>query len=283
MSLFSKTQYDSFSTAYDGVNDLPITRAIIPNVERLVKPHIQGGRVLELACGTGYFTKFLLDWGAASVVGVDVSQAMVNLAKAEMKSAGPAYESKTKFMVADCSSPFTVPAAAEGGGSAEEPEQFDLVFAAWLLNYAYDQATMTAMFSNIARHLKPTGRLVTVLPHPETDPMVCIDHVNAQHKLGYGYRVEVLNPLPSPPGGYHVHLYFDTNPVVDFGNYYLPMQIHEQGAKEGGMKGKLTWEEVQISSDYADVNRYMETPLPKGFLDEWLKYPDFGILVVEKE
>src|ERR1700761_138364 len=172
MSHFSKTQYDTFSTAYDNVNDLPISRAIVPNVERLVQPYIRGAHVLELACGTGFFTRHLLDWGASSIVGVDVSQEMINIAQPEMQR-NPQYAGKCRFMLADCSAPFTV--AGPDGGSEEG--KFDLVFAAWLLNYSPDLATMTETFKNISKHLRPGGRFVSILPHPDKDPMVCIEHV----------------------------------------------------------------------------------------------------------
>ncbi|KIW97942.1 uncharacterized protein Z519_01526 [Cladophialophora bantiana CBS 173.52] len=278
MSLFSKTQYNSISASYDSVNDLPISRAIVVNVERLIRPHIRGARVLELACGTGFFTRHMLNWGAATVVGVDVSQAMIDIAEVETAK-HPEHAGKYRFMVADCSAPFSASdEGIEGGGGGG----FDLVFAAWLLNYAQDQATMGAMFRNVADHLNPGGRFISVLPHPEDDPMVCISQVNAQRKLGYGYGIEVRKALPEIKDGYYVHLFFDTVPSVDFGNYYLPKNVHETAARQGGMKGALTWEPVAMPDDYDEINRYMQDPVPRGYFDQWLQYPDFGILVVEK-
>ena len=277
MSQFSKTQYDTFSTAYDGVNDLPISRAIVPNVERLVQPYIKDARVLELACGSGFLTRHLLDWGASSIVGVDVSHEMINLAQAEL-SRHAQHAGKYRLTVADCSSPFTTHDAQ----NHSEEGTFDLVFAAWLLNYSPDLATMTEMFKNISKHLRPGGRFVTVLPHPDKDAMNCINHVNAQHKQGYGYRIDVREALSDIPNGYAVHLTFDTHPPVEFGNYYLPMTVHEQAARDGGMKGSLRWEAVTLPEDDDVLNRYMKESVPKGYFDEWLKYPDFGILVVEK-
>ena len=159
MTHVSTTQYNSLSASYGAVNDRPVSRAIVINIERVLAPHIRGARVLELACGTGFFTRHLLDWGAASVVGVDVSQAMVDVARTKFGAVD-----KCKFMIADCAAPFD---AREDGG-----EGFDLVFAAWLLNYAADEAQMTAMWENISSHLKPGGRLVAVAPHPEEDPIV---------------------------------------------------------------------------------------------------------------
>jgi len=278
MSHFSKTQYNNISSSYDNINDLPISRAIVPNVERLVHPYIKGARVLELACGTGFFTKYMLDWGASSIVGVDVSQGMVDAAESELQKRNE-YAGKYRFMVADCSVPFSIadPESKDGEGA------FDIVFAAWLLNYAQDLPTMTEMFKNISKHLKPGGRFVSVLPHPEKDPMNCINAVNEQSKQGYGYRIEVQRPIEGIQNGYQVQLYFDTDPPVDFGNYYLPMTVHEQAARDGGMKGKLRWPEVTLPEDQDVLNRYMVDPIPKGHMDEWLKYPDFGFLVVEKQ
>ena len=278
MSQFSKTQYDTFSNNYDSINDLPITRVIVPNVERLVQPHVKAARVLELACGTGFFTKYLLDWGASSIVGVDVSQAMIDLAQANLQR-HEQYDGKYRFMLADCSSPFTIEDTQEG---ATKEAKFDLVFAAWLLNYAPDLPTMTEMFKNISRHLRADGRFVTVLPHPEVDPTVCIDNINAMYEKGYDYRVEVRERLQNV-NGYHVHLHFDTDPPVDFGNYYLSMKVHEQAARDGGMKGTLSWEDVTVPEDHDFLNRYMKEPIPKGSIDEWMMYPDCGILVVQKE
>ncbi|KIX92873.1 uncharacterized protein Z520_11349 [Fonsecaea multimorphosa CBS 102226] len=290
MSHFSKTQYNAFSESYDAVNDLPISRAIVINVERLIRPHIRGKRVLELACGTGFFTRHMLDWGAASVVGVDVSQAMVDIATSEMARQRPQHKGKYRFMVADCSAPFSAHAHAGEGTEGEEEEEeqegggeFDLVFAAWLLNYAPDQPTMTAMFRNISTHLKPDGRFISVLPHPEDDPMVCIDRVNAARQLGYGYGIQVRKSLaPAIPRAYYVHLFFDSTPPVDFGNYYLPKHVHERAAREGGMEGALAWEAVTLPDDYDEINRYMKDPVSPGYFDRWLEYPDFGILIVEK-
>jgi ubiquinone/menaquinone biosynthesis C-methylase UbiE len=159
MTHFSSTQYNSISSEYDAVNNLPISRAIVINVERAVSQDIKGAKVLELACGTGFFTRHLLDWGATSVVGVDISQGMIDIAQAEFSKSSDA--SRCQFMLADCTQPFDI-----GAGG------FDLVFAAWLLNYSADEAIMTAIFRNITRHLKPGGRLVTVAPHAEEDPMV---------------------------------------------------------------------------------------------------------------
>src|SRR5262245_53529965 len=44
---------------------------------------LSGKSVIDLACGEGYYTRELRRMGAARVVGVDLSQEMISLAKAE--------------------------------------------------------------------------------------------------------------------------------------------------------------------------------------------------------
>lgn len=45
------------------------------------KPYVRGKRVLDAACGEGYGSRLMHEWGAASVVGVDVSEVAVEKAK----------------------------------------------------------------------------------------------------------------------------------------------------------------------------------------------------------
>jgi 2-polyprenyl-3-methyl-5-hydroxy-6-metoxy-1,4-benzoquinol methylase len=43
---------------------------------------LEGTRVLDLACGFGFYTRLLKQEGAAQVVGVDLSPEMIRLARA---------------------------------------------------------------------------------------------------------------------------------------------------------------------------------------------------------
>jgi hypothetical protein len=111
---------------------------------------------------------------------------------------------------------------------------------------------------------------------------VSINHIDAAFAAKYGYRVELLSQLPAGNGGYHVRLYFATTPPVDFETYFLPMSVYEKAARAAGIKGKFAWEDVTLPEDYDVVNRYLVEPVPKGYFDDFLKYPDFGVLVAEK-
>ena len=112
-------------------------------MEAVIKPYIRGARVLDLACGTGHHSKACIGWGASSVVGVDISPTMVDVARRSTTS------EKIIFEVADCSKPKIY----RGG-------EYDLVFAGWLLNYAPSGKDMANMFRNVALNLKDGGRFI---------------------------------------------------------------------------------------------------------------------------
>lgn len=53
---------------------------------RKMLPDFQGKRVLDLGCGFGWHCRFAVENGAKSVIGVDISQKMLNIAKSKTKS-----------------------------------------------------------------------------------------------------------------------------------------------------------------------------------------------------
>lgn len=131
---------------------------------------LSGKSVLDLACGAGFYTRLIRQRGAGHVMGVDLSQAMIDVARAEeaAQPLGIAYN------VADVT-------------NMSHLGTFDVVTAVWLLHYARTQEELRSMCRNIGRNLAPGGRLISVLPNP--------DFVNALKDTEfYGFRTRVLNP-----------------------------------------------------------------------------------------
>lgn len=58
------TQYDDMGAAYEEMRKLPISVLQDANVEAAVAPFIKGAKVLDLACGTGHYSKKFFEWGA---------------------------------------------------------------------------------------------------------------------------------------------------------------------------------------------------------------------------
>ena len=68
----------------DGAPEWPALRALLPE--------LSGLRVLDLGCGFGWFCRFARQQGAASVLGIDVSERMLARAKTETGDAAIGYQ-----------------------------------------------------------------------------------------------------------------------------------------------------------------------------------------------
>lgn len=78
----SGAQYDQIGSKYDEyARTATQKRAESYTVLQMVEP-LAGKRVLDLACGFGFYTRLLKQHGAAQVIGVDISPEMVRLGRA---------------------------------------------------------------------------------------------------------------------------------------------------------------------------------------------------------
>lgn len=142
-------QYDAIAEPYRRSKASPVRRAIeLPSFAALAGD-VRGLAVLDLACGEGFYARWLKRHGAAAVTGVDVSPAMIELAEASERAAPLGI----RYVCAD---------------AAELPELgcFGLVTAAYLLHYAPDTDALFAMARHAARCLPPGGRFVTLTENP---------------------------------------------------------------------------------------------------------------------
>lgn len=112
---------------------------------------VAGLSVLEAACSDGHFGRLLHDAGATRIHGVDLSPAMIALARE--RCPGPAFS----FEVCDL-------ARFRPAGP------YDLALLSYALTYAPDRATLGAMARHVAACLKPGGRLVAMVESPDLDP-----------------------------------------------------------------------------------------------------------------
>ena len=120
-----------------------------PPVLELCEP-IAGRTVLDLGCGEGYCARQLRARGAAKVVGVDVSLAMIEAAERE--------EGRNPLGIR-----YSVGNAT--GLESFADSTFDTVLAMFLYNYLTVQETL-ASFADVARVLRPSGTFVFAVPHP---------------------------------------------------------------------------------------------------------------------
>jgi ubiquinone/menaquinone biosynthesis C-methylase UbiE len=136
----ARTGYRSWSESYDEPGN-PII-ALEQPVVRALLDSVPGGRVLDAACGTGRHSRHLVDLGH-EVLGIDLSPEMLNRAAANVPEA--------TFVEGDLRD---IPAP---------DEHFDVVVCALALAHLAD---LRAGITELARVLRPGGRLVTSALHP---------------------------------------------------------------------------------------------------------------------
>lgn len=74
--------YDDIGEAFEGFKGLPLARYVeVPGFLALVG-EVRGRSVLDLACGTGFYSREFKRRGASDVLGVDISGVMVAAARA---------------------------------------------------------------------------------------------------------------------------------------------------------------------------------------------------------
>lgn len=148
-------QYDKIAEQYRRSKESPIRRYIEAHTFMGLIGDVSGLRVLDLACGEGFYSRRLKAAGAEHAVGVDISSAMIELAQTREREEPLGIE----YLCADV--------GAIDRGDVAGP--FDLVTAAYLLHYAPDEAALARMCTNIVAALPPGGRFVALNENPDQE------------------------------------------------------------------------------------------------------------------
>jgi ubiquinone/menaquinone biosynthesis C-methylase UbiE len=99
MSESMQAYYAARASEYDAVYRKPERQADLRAIEAWLPAWFQGARVLEVACGTGYWTRFIAP-AAASVQGIDTAPETLRIAEARLAEAGGAAP-KVRFQIGD--------------------------------------------------------------------------------------------------------------------------------------------------------------------------------------
>lgn len=112
---------------------------------RTMLPPLAGLRVVDLGCGFGWFARFAREQGAASVLGVDVSQNMIARARRDTD------DDRIAYRVADLET-LALPQAS-----------FDLAYSSLAFHYVADFPRLADALANA---IVPGGDLVFSIEHP---------------------------------------------------------------------------------------------------------------------
>ncbi len=230
------TKYDSIAEQYKRSKQQPWRTHVEAHTLLQLIGDPAGLSVLDVACGEGFYSRMLRERGAAKVTGVDLSEGMIELARRQEAE----HQQGIEYVVGDARNlPLT--------------GQFDLIVAAYLLNYAQDRQELLAMSAGIARGLKSGGRFVTVNCNP------ALAFPTAPSYRQYGFETSVSGEFrEGAPIKWTFHL---ADGSFDIENYYLDVPIHEAAFRAAGFRD-TRWHPPQFSAQgVAEFGADFWTPL----------------------
>ncbi|KAE8378528.1 S-adenosyl-L-methionine-dependent methyltransferase [Aspergillus bertholletiae] len=208
-------QYNGIGHRLNDMNTLPGVWILHDILAKRIGT-VCGLSVLDLACGTGDFSRQVIDWGAKRVVGVDISEAMVENARLQAREGDP-----SEFHIVDCSRPFNM-------------GKFDLTLGKWLLNYAANKTELMTMWQNIFHSLKPGGQFVGVIPNPRI--LQTVAQGQRYHYEGIIYKI-----LEQVTDRTRIQVTLNIADPVTFYCYIHEPRLHEDCATQAGFSN-LKWE-----------------------------------------
>lgn len=222
------TNYDPIAEQYQRSKQQPWRTHIEANTLMQLIGDPTEKSVLDVACGEGFYTRMLKQRGAARVTGVDLSAGMIDLARRQEET----HQQGIEYVIADARQYTPI-------------EKYDLVVAAYLLNYAQNRQELQEMCDGIARCLKPGGRFITV----NSSPFLLFPAAPSYRKYGFETKVEG-DWREGAPITWRFHL---SDGVFEIENYYLDSTIHEEAFRLAGFQAIL-WHGPRLSPEGIEMH-----------------------------
>lgn len=121
----------------DGAPEWPAIRALLPD--------LRGKRAIDLGCGFGWFARWAAEQGAARVVGIDLSENMIERARRDTTDA------RVEYLIANLET-LGLPEAA-----------YDFAYSSLAFHYVED---FGRLMRTVHRALVPGARFVFTIEHP---------------------------------------------------------------------------------------------------------------------
>ncbi|WP_030234789.1 class I SAM-dependent methyltransferase [Streptomyces sp. NRRL S-350] len=215
-------QYDEIGEAFEGFKSLPLMRyGEVPSLLGMVGD-VSGRSVLDLACGTGFYSRELKRRGATDVLGVDIS--------VEMVAAAREFEQRDPLGV-----------RYEVGDVAElRPleRRFDIALGVQCLNYAEDTAAMERMCRSVHRSLVPGGEFFLLAQNPDY-------RFDCPSLEAYGFRCEPTGEEVETGPRVRVTALLDPRPISIVTT--APRREVFEGSLRAAGFGALEWVPLQVS------------------------------------
>lgn len=186
---------------------------------------LAGKKVIDVACGEGWLTRELRKAGASEVVGIDISEKMIELARWQ-----------------EAREPLGIEYRVEDARATGPQEDFDLSVSNWLLVYAHNREELGVMCRGLARGVRTGGRLVTLLTNPELYTW----QARPPDYRKYGFEARLPeSPYEGAPVVLTLHLEDES---IAIENYYLPREAYEEALREAGFRD-IAFHKVKLAPD----------------------------------
>lgn len=241
-------QYDEIGEFYEGFKALPLARFAEQDSFLRLVGNVDGLSVLDLACGTGFYTRSIKRRGAADTHGIDIS--------AEMVAVAQVFEQRDPLGIR-----YEVCDVAELS-CREQP--FDVATAVYLLNYAENEGTMRRMCRGVRRNLVPGAWFYVLTQEPDY-------RFDGPPTDKYGFRYERLGDGEIGP---EVLITALLDPPVEFVTRYPHRAVYEKSLREEGFVD-ITWVPLGVSAEGMRWARAQGAP---DFWNDFLANPPLTML-----
>ena len=214
-------EYDAIARGYQESKRLPFREYVERHTLFELLGNMAGKTVLDLACGEGFYTRLLRQAGVLEVTGVDVSQAMIELAQEQERR----HPLGCKYIHSDV-------AAFEPG------EPVDLVVAVYLLNYAKTPEQLLRFCRVCHDALRPGGRFVGLNNNVHN---LSAEPVSLRK---YGLERTWESPLREGDAIRYTMINADGQ-QIHFDNFYLKPATHGQAFERAGFRD-FRWVDVSV-------------------------------------
>jgi SAM-dependent methyltransferase len=220
--------YDAIADSYRRSDATIIKDQVVKPVFLDMLGDVRGKHVIDLACGSGFATRLVKEAGAERVVGVDLSEKEIALAR-ELERERPL---GVEYYVGDVAQLDLAPLG-----------EFDVATAVFLLPYAEGRAALEAMCRNVAACLRTGGRFVNVLPNPDvpeiTDP---------------AYQLTARMVTPGEEGSIRTLTYHPAGAApISFDQYYWSRATYAAAVASAGFRTS-SWIEFAVPA--AAIERF---------------------------
>ena len=211
-------QYDEIAEAYaeDVEGELGNKFIFDPALEKIMGD-LRGLKIMDLACGDGYFSRKMQRAGAEKVIGIDISKGMIDLAKKRETDNPQGIE----YLIGDAR-------------DLPEINKFNIVLGKYLLHYSETKDEISQMSQSIYRNLKPGSRFIGLLPYFENKPL---------SNPKYGFTQEAEMPLKEGQK-VKVTVYKDKRPTCTFYNNYWKQSTYQAALENAGFQN-IVWHQLR--------------------------------------